>query len=96
MVVRAYVYDIAVVDSAMDLAHNFTYKIRELYVPSVGIVANLGGNAGQIMVFRDHDKIRKKDGKNIRKITISESFVEMLVGSLRDGELEKELKRVLE
>jgi hypothetical protein len=91
---KAYVYDIAISESIMDVMHGFTHDIRELYVPKEGIVANLGGQQGQIFVFKDYGD-RMKKGKNVKEITITKTFDTMLVNALRDEDFEKQLKEIL-
>jgi hypothetical protein len=91
---KAYVYDIAISESVMDMMHGFTHDIRELWVPKEGIVANLGGQQGQIFVFKDYGE-RMKQGRNVKVVPITPKFATMLVHALRNKELEEELKEVL-
>ena len=60
---RAYIYDITITDSVMDMIHGHSYDIKELYIPTLHIVANMGGNIKQMQVFEDRGS-RRKRGKN--------------------------------
>jgi hypothetical protein len=91
---KAFVYDITISESVMDMMHGFTYDIRELYVPDLKIYANLGGQQGQIFVYQNDEK-RWKTGHNFKDVTITPKFAKMLKQALRSKNLEKELKRVL-
>jgi hypothetical protein len=90
---KAIVYDITISDGVLDIVHGYSYSIKELYVPDLGIVANMGGHQGQMFVFKD--KTRVKEGKFVKEITITKAFANRLLRTLRDKTLEKELSEVL-
>ena len=91
---RAYIYDITIVDSVMDMIHGGSYSIKELYIPALHIIANMGGNSSQIQVFSDYGS-RKKDGKNIKAIDIDKNFGYRLQEILQNRDLKTELQRLL-
>jgi len=92
---KAFVYEIQITEGYLALAHGWTYPIKELYLPEENLVANLGGNGGQMMVFTNDGSRMKEHGTNVEETTISKAFAIQLVNTLRNKELENELREVL-
>lgn len=92
---RAIIYSLEISDGPMDFIHGFSYAIKELYVPELGICANLGGAQGQIFVFKDNGD-RARQGRKAKDIDLPDSLVRHLSKYIKERELmEPELQKLL-
>jgi len=89
---KANLYSLKVCDGPMDLVHGNNYSIVELYVPSQNIGMNINNDILHVFeVNEDLRKLRYKDAKLIKIVSLDEKIVEMAIDFLKAKENIKRL-----
>jgi hypothetical protein len=79
--INAEVWCIQICDSAVDMAHNFYYSIREVHIPDYDISFNMANNSLNVFKTSKSDRYGKHEKSapsQISTIVITKDFAELL------------------
>lgn len=90
--IKAVIYTIEVYNSVLDFTHGFSFKIKELFIPSY----NLSCNISNSLVVFSPDEQRYDEPVSFEEIEIDKSLADGLKTFLQEKHfLEREVRKIL-